>query len=165
MSRFTAIWGWATWKRVWQTYELDTRKLPKSLFFDKLLKNYSKPIYRHYKRIYKRMEKYAVDTWDYQLFFNLVLNDRYSIIPFVPLTENIGFGTNEAAHKTDSENTYIKRLINHHSKSIYPLRCPKTIYENKEADEMYAMFAGWKQKALFMRILGKLLREVKRFLK
>lgn len=162
MSKFTAIWGWATWNRVWKTYELETNKLPKNEFLSKLKAEYPTPVYRHYKRIYNRMEKHLVDTWDYQLFFNLVLNERYSIIPFVPLTENIGFGTNDAAHHTDSTNSYIIRLINHHSKNIYPLKCPNDLYENKNADNAYAFYAGWNQKPLVLRVLNRIIREIRK---
>lgn len=165
MSKFTAIWGWATWRRVWQTYELDTKKLPKNIFLSKLKNNYSLPVYRHYKTVFEKMEKYKVDTWDYQFFFNLVLNDRYSVIPFVPLTENIGFGTSDAAHLTDSSNSYILRLINHRSHYIYPLKCPDSIYENKDADELYASFAGWKQNNIFLRVVNRIRRELNKVFK
>ena len=60
-SRVPVVWGWATWRRVWQTYNFDM------------------------------MARHAVDTWDLQLVFASMAAGRYTATPPVNLVENVGF--------------------------------------------------------------------------
>ncbi len=160
MSKFLQIWGWASWRRVWQTYVFDTKQLDRKEYLKKLKSQYNIPVYRYYKRFFDVMASNKVDTWDYQFFFNMVLYDRYSIIPFSNLVENIGFGTFEASHATDSKNAFIKKLINHRSSAIYPIRHPKGNYFDTEADKTYAKMAQIEKRSFLLRAIRKVSRLV-----
>ena len=162
MSKFLPIWGWASWRRVWNTYNLDAAKIDKVEFLSKLKTRYSKPVYRHYKSIFNMMSNHKNDTWDYQFFFNQIMFDRYSIIPFKNLTANIGCGTGDASHASSSTDDYIQRIINHHSKTIYPLSKPESIYLNTAADDMYAKLSRWEQPTLVKRIINRVVREIRK---
>lgn len=162
MSHFLQIWGWASWRRVWKTYEYETNKLDRNDFLEKLRKNFSRPIYRYYKDVFDLMSKQKNDTWDYQFFFNQVLYGRSSIIPYINLVENIGFGSVEASHSTDTDNSFINKLINHKSHSIMPLRHPSSFYEDKTADNLYAQLAQYEKPTLLYRGVRKLLSYIKR---
>jgi len=162
MSKYLSIWGWASWRRVWQTFELDAAKLDCTLLLSKLKEGYSKPVYRHYKTIYKKMEKHKIDTWDYQFFFNQILYNRYSIIPFKNLTSNIGCATGDAAHTSSATDEFIRKIINHHNKPIYPLIHPDAIYFNQKADDLYAKYSRWEQPTLVKRIINRFVREIRK---
>lgn len=162
MSKFMSIWGWASWRRVWKTYELDATKIDKKMFFEKLKDRYSEPVRRHYKTIYKMMSNHKNDTWDYQFFFNQIMFDRYSIIPFKNVTSNIGCGTGDASHASSSADAYIKKIISHHNNPIYPLTKPEGIYVNEEADKIFAKSSRWEQPTLVKRIINRFVREIRK---
>lgn len=157
MSHFLQIWGWASWRRVWQTYEYDSKKLQREEFLKKLKDNFSRPVYRYYKNIFDMMSEYKNDTWDYQFFFNQTIYERFSIIPFSNLVENIGFGSADSSHPTDTKNVFIRQLTNHKSHPIYPLKHPEIIFRDPEADKIYASLAHYKNRCFIYRAISKTL--------
>lgn len=160
MSHFLQIWGWASWRRVWETYEYNAKKLNRKDFLWKLKSNFPQPVYRYYKNIFDVMSEHKNDTWDYQFFFNQILYERYSIIPFTNMIENIGFGSAEASHPTDKDNEFIQQLINHKSHPIYPLKHPENIYQNPDADKIYARMAQNEKPCIIYRIFKRIVRLV-----
>ena len=146
------IWGWASWRRVWTTYQYKTSEIPLDLFIKKL---YSRPLLRktiqYWMRLFDIMQRRPIDTWDFQLYFNEIMNDRYSIIPFVNMIENIGFDK-EATH-TQKGKTKEKTQK---SRSPYPLKHPECLTENQYADEVFAKNFGFVRKSLCSRIISKI---------
>ena len=163
MSKFLQIWGWASWRRVWQTYVYDTTQLDKKEYLKKLNRRFDLPVYRYYRYHFDVMLSNKIDTWDYQFFFNMVLYDRFSIIPFSNLVENIGFGTSEAAHSSDPHNEFIKKMINHHSMAIIPIRHPMGDYTDTDADKTYAKMAQVEMPSFFYRAIRKVIRLLNEF--
>lgn len=158
MSHFLQIWGWASWRRVWKTYEYDTKKLNRKDFLRKLKNAFPHPVYRYYKNIFDVMSKHKNDTWDYQFFFNQILYQRFSIIPFTNLIENIGFGSAEASHATDNENELIRQLINHKSHPILPLKHPESVYQDPDAEKIYGMMAHSEKSCIIYRVFRRIMR-------
>lgn len=157
MSNFLQIWGWASWRRVWQTYVYDTSLLNRKEYLRKLNKLFPRPVYRYYKDIFDIMIKQKNDTWDYQFFFNQVLHDRLSIIPYKNLIENLGLGSIEAVHITDTADDLIWKLHNHQSQQILPLVHPTDIHYDHEADNLYAKVCKNEKYNLLCRIIRKII--------
>lgn len=93
LSKTFNVWGWATWKRAWDYYDVELSKYENRnsmRFLDRL--NYS--LLQKYisKRKYKKTKMGEIDTWDYQWDFDCKYNDGYSIIPRKNLIMNIGIG-------------------------------------------------------------------------
>lgn len=128
-SRISHIWGWASWKRAWQCYDVDMKDFPdfiksnKPFFIDKQLEKYW---LFHFKRMYK-----GADTWDYQWTYAIMKNQGYCIIPNVNLISNIGFGK-EATHSFNRKDS----LANMRTGSIGELRHPEKIQFDNEADRL-----------------------------
>lgn len=152
MSSFLQIWGWASWRRVWKTYELDAAKLPKEEFLTKLKHRFPESGYKYFLRAFNKMEAHKVDTWDYQLFFNQILYDRYSIISFKNMVENIGLVSEDATH--EMPRTYL--ISKHKAVSPYPLVHPKSFNIDKNADYVYMKVSQMELPNLFMRVIRKL---------
>ena len=76
------------------------------------------------------------------------------------MTENIGFGSEEASHATDTHDEFVKKMINHHCQTILPLKHPVGIYTNTEADCEYAKMAQNETPSLVCRISRKILRSM-----
>ena len=155
MSSFLQIWGWASWRRVWQTYELDAAKLPRDTFLQKLKERFPQSGYKYYLRAYNRMCAHKIDTWDYQFFFNQILYDRYSVIPFVNQVENLGLVSADATHSMPR--AYL--ITKHKAASPYPLKHPHTFNIDKKADYVYMKVSQSELPNLFMRVIRKI-REI-----
>ncbi len=154
MSSLFHIWGWASWRRVWQTYEFDTKKLSSEEFGMKLKKRgLPHTTLKFWNRTFEIMQAGKCDTWDHQLYFNQILHDRYTIIPYVNMTENIGFNSMDATHTT-SENVV---EAEHRALSPYPLKHLLDFSTNLDADNLFAKNFGFRIPSLYERIVNKLL--------
>jgi len=115
LIRHSQIWGWGTWKRVWDLYEIDPLKNArfdwKSLAGDF---NYKLYFYRNLLLI----RKGKIDTWDFQYQYMLYKNKLRAVLPLDNMIQNIGFDA-RATHTTDSEVFYSKfkskKLRNHNN--------------------------------------------------
>lgn len=129
-SCFSYVWGWASWRRVWQKYSLTLDNINYTNLSRSLDILFTKPEHKLYwKWIYWLMKYRQIDTWDYQLTLLFLSNRWLSIIPKNNLVKNIGFG-NDATHTkttflSESENT---------AYSILPLEHPLSIHRNIIAD-------------------------------
>ncbi|WP_300911613.1 glycosyltransferase family 2 protein [Muribaculum intestinale] len=155
MSSYFHIWGWASWRRVWNTYEFDASRLSKDGFMQKISQRLPKKGISYWSDIFDMMLLHKCNTWDYQLYFNQILNDRYTIIPYSNLTQNIGFGNN-ATHTGKSD---IRQVL-HQRNKILPLNHPNGVMEDKLADIIH-MENMWLYK---QNILSRICRRLNRFI-
>lgn len=102
-SHYAHIWGWATWRRAWQEYDIDMREWDSLKNTDWLIKigNYKKDFAKYWTWIFNLTEKGLIGTWDYQLQFSVWGNNGLSIVPSVNLCQNIGFGKESTHTKFD----------------------------------------------------------------
>jgi hypothetical protein len=122
-SRLTHIWGWATWRRAWRTYNVEamgwtpeTRALVNSDWAGRTT----------LPAIFDRVHRGEIDTWDYQWLLNVILQSGLSIIPTHNLVSNIGFGAG-ATHTTNSNH----RLAKLPTQTMrFPLTHPPYVYIN-----------------------------------
>ena len=113
-SRYNHCWGWASWRRCWQHYDgglelwpaLKNSDLLKSVFPDSVER-------RYWTRIWQRLlSKGQPDTWDYQWFFTLQINEALTALPNVNLVQNVGFGQ-DATHTTGSASRGLVTTLGH----------------------------------------------------
>jgi hypothetical protein len=92
LSRYSYIWGWATWRRAWVKYDINMKCYPKFKSQQKIKKIVrNKKIQKIWLDIFERVYDNKIDTWDYQWQFCIWNNDSYTILPNVNLISNIGF--------------------------------------------------------------------------
>lgn len=143
------MWGWATWRRVWNTYEYDTSKIERNQFeYSLFARDLSIKCKRYWMYVFDMMRNHkADDIWDFQFYFNQIMNKRYSIVSYKNLTRNIGF--NQDATHTTKEN--IKESI-HEAQSPFPIVFPngEDCYDY-EADLAFAKNYGWYRYSLLER--------------
>ena len=102
LSKYTHIWGWATWRSRWKKYDSSIKfwpKLKKSKRFLNL--NPEKNEFNYWKKIYDMTYEKKINTWDYAWQATAWNYNQLCIIPPVSLTQNIGFGR-------DAEHTVAK---------------------------------------------------------
>lgn len=102
-SRDYPIWGWATWKRAWDLYDVDIKSWPhhkENRSFEKTI--FPEQFYEQKALEYDKVWDHSYDTWDYQWNYCCIVNHGLGIIPSVNLIKNIGFNM-EATHTVSQE--------------------------------------------------------------
>lgn len=116
-SKYFSIWGWATWKRAWEKYDITMHEWPR-------IKSEGLNYYYNNKYASSSMEQSfeatylgKIDTWDYQWAFSGLINGGLSIVPSKNLISNIGLdGVHFSGPATENQNLptfnlYEKQLI------------------------------------------------------
>jgi len=145
-SRYNHIWGWATWRRAWEHYDVAIPDFPQFVKDKKINeiwdKKYIQDIWLDkFESVYEK----KVDTWDYQWTYAIWKNNGLSIIPNKNLITNIGFG--EDATHTKRKDMYAEMEL----QSMKELIHPKTKEIHTKADAFYN-----KRLTLTYRIINKL---------
>lgn len=99
---FPTVWGWGTWKRVWDKYDVNLEAWPKlkdSTLLSKAMS--SRNAVSYWNRALEGVYRNRIDTWDYQLTFLHWLQGWLSVVPYTNLVSNIGFGK-DATHTLDT---------------------------------------------------------------
>jgi hypothetical protein len=98
-SRFYTIWGWATWKRAWNKFDINITAWPK-LKADRFLETIFSDNLKN-RNFIERMFDEAngnenCSVWSLQWTFACLVNNAFAIIPKHNLVSNIGLiGTHE----------------------------------------------------------------------
>ena len=100
--RFTQvphIWGWATWRRSWDEYQLDISGWRKRLPIHKLWARSGKRLAAtvFWTGTFELLARKQVDTWDGQLVLASMAANQWTATSNVNLVENLGFGA-DATH-------------------------------------------------------------------
>jgi hypothetical protein len=125
-------WGWATWKRSWCDFDYNIEKIDKDDFLNIVKRYFRTQIQKEYwMYIFKEVKRnrFNESCWDYQFYFSCWRKKMLAIIPNKNLITNIGFD-NEATHTHNVNN----RFANNPIESIFPLKNPTQIIQNKKAD-------------------------------
>lgn len=98
-SKYSNIWGWATWKNEWENrVELNEKNL--KLFLEKDLKNifFEEQEKEYYLERFKSVVYENLDSWAFGLTFSNFYQNKLSTIPNYNLVKNIGLGHLKATH-------------------------------------------------------------------
>ena len=111
---FTAspyIWGWGTWKRVWNLYDIQMKEWPEFRNNQQLEKIFGvNEVWKSKKKIFNNVWLGKINTWDYQFCFLIYLNELLCVQPYKNLIKNIGFDL-EATHTLDITSEHATRAI------------------------------------------------------
>jgi hypothetical protein len=130
-SRYTHIWGWASWRRAWNHYDRDIKGWP--VFRDEgwLEQIFHSPAEQRYWRdSFQAVYDGVLDTWDCSWTFAALKRNMLQVVPNVNLISNIGFGPN-ATH-THEVGVHSEMPI---APIAFPLIHPNFVLANSAADE------------------------------
>lgn len=143
------IWGWATWKRAWDIYEPDGRKLLDELKERSMVHDFNFDGRCDITRMLEEQIAGKIDTWDIQWYVSAFLNERLTLYPGKSLTRNIGYDSSGTHCRTND--LYSVEL------SETPVTLSRiTIKENPIAKKAIGNFL----KKANPGILGKLLNKI-----
>lgn len=92
-SRYSLIWGWATWRRVWQTLDLDMASWPRVRELGRHFHMFStRREAFHFEDLWNDVRAGKTDVWGLQWLYHHLVNGRLSVLPAVNLVTNLGFG-------------------------------------------------------------------------
>jgi hypothetical protein len=152
-SKHINIWGWASWQRAWQYYDVELRNWAEYKKLD-LLNSVCEDFFEKQYWI-ERLDAVidgAIDTWDYQWSYACLCQNGLSIVPNFNLVSNIGFGT-DATH-TFADNP----RANLPTQDIQTIHHPPFVIKNREADNyMFDNYFGGRSKR---RRIGRLKQEI-----
>lgn len=97
-SRFLPVWGWASWRRAWQSYDRNSLNWPELQNSALLNKVGGKRFARVISSRLDEVKSGYCDTWDYSWFLHNWLAGHLACVPNVNLVENIGFRDARAVH-------------------------------------------------------------------
>jgi hypothetical protein len=127
-SRYSHMWGWATWRRAWQHFDFEMKLWPE-VKQKKLLNDWfnDTQAVKNWNKTFQRAYDGTMNCWDFQWIFACWMQSSLSILPSVDLVSNIGFGQ-DSTH-TDEE---IVRIITQPIQ--FPLQHPSYLVRNIKAD-------------------------------
>jgi GR25 family glycosyltransferase involved in LPS biosynthesis len=103
-TNFFAIWGWATWRRAWDLYDINMNGWEDYKKNQKLLKIYKDQIFTNFIESMGHGAYYnLVNTWDFQWFFSCLKNECYTIMPKFNLISNIGVSGTHSDNQTSTQ--------------------------------------------------------------
>lgn len=111
-SKNVHVWGWASWRRAWNLYNIDMKGIDDPLIQKNIKSQFKdKKIGRFWVALFKHIRDKNVDTWDAQWAYTVLISEGICITPKENLIENIGFtseGTHTFSHSTS--NPFTKKL-------------------------------------------------------
>lgn len=156
-SVFPSSWGWATWRRAWNGYDLHITSWNSATGAAKTRFIFNEKKYQlWWKNQFDYFHNGKIEhTWDFQFHYLSMIRKQLAIIPKANLVCNIGHGP-DSTHFLDTEST----LANLPTYAIdFPIKHPSSIARNYEADI-------YNQKLLFGEVeIVSPLKRVKRLMK
>ena len=153
-SKYTHIWGWATWRRAWQLY--DAELVHWSEHGAEVLARWcERPEERRYwAGILTMVLDGRINTWDAPWLYTCWANDGLSIVPAVNLVSNIGFGGN-SSHTSDAQSPFAEMTT---SDLKLPLRHPRQVSVDRDADLYTCNLSYVEVQTFWYRVFRRIMR-------
>jgi hypothetical protein len=129
-SRYLHIWGWATWARAWRNYRAGAQPWPAG-GFRHFFPQASATEAAYWNRVFSRMKKGEIQTWDYPWLAHFWSQGWVAITPGQNLVANVGFGPG-ATHTQDAT---VDLGIRRSGFLPPPYRGPSRIAADEEMDQ------------------------------
>ncbi len=119
-TKFTAIWGWATWRRAWNKYDKNLTTYVEFKELGMLRTFLTESNYERENRKFNKVKYENFDTWDYQWSYAMYTQNMLCIIPKKNMIKNIGFGDNATHTVGEDEYKHIELYQEFFNKIIHP---------------------------------------------
>ncbi len=157
-SKWYGIWGWASWSRAWERYDLEMKAWP--VLGRSWLRDYLKDpeMTQVFAYLFDEMKASRINSWEFPLFFNGWLHDAVAVAPSCNLIRNIGFGP-EATHLRNAGSAVANLAT---EPMNFPLVHPDGLFVDEDADrvEWAISYNGLKRKLSAKNRLIRKLRSI-----
>ena len=153
-SRFPHCWGWASWRRAWQSYDHAMAQWPGLRESDWLIRvgGGHRDFRAYWTQVFDATHAGDIDSWDYQWTFSCWVYNGLTILPSKNLVKNIGFGE-DSTHTTD-DGGWIAQLPL--EKMEFPLVHPENILRDKVADRWTDLHVFRTRALMYRKILPRI---------
>lgn len=132
-GRNGSSWGWATWKRVADTWETDYQFLNDDYYLDLAEKRFGNRRFKTSVEIAKKRRDEGIPYWEHIVGFRTTLNSGLVIYPTENMIENVGTSEN-ATHAPDNIAELpkeIQEMFTTRAKDVeFPLKHPPYVIED-----------------------------------
>lgn len=154
-SNYGHTWGWATWKRCWDYFDIEMKKWPAFYqnggFYNVFC---SKKEGRIYNQHYVALNKRPINSWDARFGFAVLSNGGLSVVPAKNLIENIGY---IGAHSTGKQKVHTLKASDNFKVEKEPLFVlVNKAYEQLHFNTHIKKIMG--RASLYKRIINKVLK-------
>ena len=149
-------WGWGTWKRGWDLFEPDGRKLKEELLRRGLTRQFDLDGATDYMQMLVYPIAGQIDSWAIRWHASAFVNEKLTLYPGRSLAQNIG--NDFSGRHTSKTNRFATALTD---APIAIEHIP--IEENREARELVARFFAATRPSIFLKTAAKLVRMVPTF--
>ena len=168
-ARNGAIWGWATWKRVWKDYDYNLKDMDNPYFLRLLSQNLSggkravKKKIEKIKQTNQKLQNGDTGYWDFQFGILKIVNSYMCIVPKHNLICNIGNGVDSTHFKDDVGSVWKKGQLYFMPTQpvIFPLVHPKFVMS--DYDYTVKTDKTWGYPNFFVKNFRRLKRYLKKF--
>ena len=142
-SLYNHCWGWATWRRAWQYYDLEMKSwetIRDANWLKDILQN---PFaVKYWKNKFQQAYENKIDTWDFQWTLACWLQNGLTILPNTNLVSNIGFDNIESTNTKNNNSPFANMPV---ETMQFPLSHPPFIIRDTKADNFTyrIMFGFW----------------------
>ena len=131
-TRYPHIWGWASWARAWQHYDVEMPHWPQWRAAGALRNRFSHWLERLYwEKKLEQCYRGLIDTWDYQWSLTVWMQNGLAILPAKNLVENIGAGS-DATHTLSIRPHAMRQAV----ALDFPLRHPMLVMPDLEVERL-----------------------------
>ena len=141
-SKSFHCWGWATWRRAWQHYDIGMELWPALKDGSWLLQELgNKAQARTFRKLFNHVAGES-GTWDYQWVFSCLVHNGLSIVPSRNLVTNVGFSEDRTSVRYHPlGNLPVEELE-------FPLKHPPFMVRQADADAFeHRIEYGWFRRA------------------
>ncbi len=149
--RNTSCWGWATWKRAWDMFEPDTKKLLAGFNNLNQRREFDVRGTMGFYRMLRDQDKGRIDSWAIRWYASVFLNNGLCLYPGKSLVNNIGHD-NSGVHCGAS--TRFECQVSQDR----VLNFTQDIHENKQAVKLMADFYRSLKEPFLVRVYKKIKR-------
>lgn len=153
LYRIMECWGWATWKKNWQYYEKNTKKIIKEFSTDDIREFNLDNSYNGWLQVILNKYRY-IDTWAIYWYATIFKNDGLCVNPVRSYVKNIGL---DGSGENCKDPSYKDNTILNSKEDIVFI---SNICENNDAVEQIKPYLKTVDKSIVIKIINKLARTI-----
>lgn len=159
-SRYNHVWGWASWRRAWASYDdqmLEWPKLRSAEWLEEIGDGH-RDFARYWTAAFDAAYAGTVDSWAYRWTYSCWKQQGLTALPSRNVVKNIGFGS-EATHTRDHRSRLARAPL---EALDLPLVHPPGVQRDAAADRWIDLHVFGTHQPLYRRVLGRPARAMRR---
>jgi hypothetical protein len=154
------VWGWATWRRAWETFDFDGERVLERLRRERPRLDVAGADLPYMVRA-GLVQRTLAEPWDVCVAASMVLNGQRFVVPTWNMVENTGLGSGTHPHRLAWE----LRLEAEHRPTHAPLRFPPPSEVDRRILRAFQVFRenprGWTARRLVPRPVRVVMRRIR----